>query len=73
MSIGVSINEMSGVEQVEKMLMDRLFWSNTPVLMSVRPDEEDIKSLRAELDEKLKACQAGPTKYLKFLNHKYLQ
>ena len=52
------------------MLMDRLFWSNTPVLMSVRPDEPDIRSLRMEIQDKLTECEIAPAKYLKFLNHK---
>merc|ERR1711871_1798781 len=44
--------------------------SNTPVLMSVRPDEPDIRSLKMKIEDTLAECEVAPAKYLKFFNHK---
>jgi dynein heavy chain len=64
------LNEMGKIEQTEKLLMDRLFWSSTPTLQSISPNEDEIVNLRNEIQAKIDECLKHPIAYLKFLNHK---
>ena len=45
-----ALDAASGIEQVERTLMDRLFWSHRPVIASVQYTEEPVKALLERLN-----------------------
>jgi hypothetical protein len=63
------IEQLGTIPQVEKQLMDRLFWSTTPVIGSVLATDSQVVSLKEELNSQIDACLAPVVEYLKFLNH----
>ena len=64
-----TIAEMANVEQIEKILMNKLFWSSTPYISSVRSDERWLLDLRKELEQRVLDSLVAPRKYLKYMNH----
>ena len=57
-----AIATLNNVEQVEKMLMDRLFWSFSPVLQCIRPDDPIVVAMRDELQTAVSAVSDKPLK-----------
>ena len=66
-----AIKTLSEVEQVEKMLMDRLFWSFSPVLQSVSNNEEIVIKMRQEIISVVEKASTKPLiKALELVNMK---
>ena len=63
------IEQCGTIPQVEKQLMDRLFWSTTPVIGSVLATDSQIVSLKEILNSQIDACLAPVVEYLKYFNH----
>ena len=66
-----AIKTLAEVEQIEKMLMDRLFWSFSPVLQSVSQNDEAVKKMRAEIVSAVSEASEKPLqKVLLLINTK---
>ena len=66
-----AIKTLSSVEQVEKMLMDRLFWSFSPVLQNIRPDDPIVLDMREKLEKAINKVSITPlNKVLELINYK---
>jgi dynein heavy chain len=65
-----AIKTLSEVEQVEKMLMDRLFWSFSPVLQNVRPDDPHVLKMREQIENSVNKVSLTPLKkVLELINY----
>ena len=70
-SFDAAIKTLAEVEQVEKMLMDRLFWSFSPLLQSVSGSDEVVMAMRAEIVAAVdKASKKPLDKILQLVNMK---
>ena len=57
-----ALKTLSTVEQVEKMLMDRLFWSFSPVLQAIRADDPIVLKMREEIETSVTKASVAPLK-----------
>mgnify|MGYP000067473068 CR=1 FL=1 len=60
-----ALSSLQNITQVEKLVMDRLFWSHEPVLETVYPGEPWVQELRAQIQEGLAASTQPLEEYLK--------
>ena len=77
------IQATKNVPQLEKLVMERLFWSGTPLLESVGENESEVKQMREAIRQAiqraivpLKAYAKEYEKYLELFNldiKKYLE